>query len=77
MFFYEVFPVVSEAKLSILNPHRCFCGTCIISVLEQFRQNVSRALNLLEELVPRACELWILLQLLPSLCRRLTDGLEV
>jgi hypothetical protein len=54
VFFYKIPSVMSKNELLFVNDHKRFGGTCIISILEHFRQDMSWALNLLEKLKPGA-----------------------
>ena len=59
MLFNEVFAVVREDKMPVIYTYGGFCGSGVVSILQQFRQNMSWALNLLEELMPGSRKVWV------------------
>jgi hypothetical protein len=77
MLFREVLAIVLEREGLILDKDRRLRRSSVIGILEELREDMSRALNLLEELVPRACKLWILFQLVPPLRSPLANALEI
>ena len=62
-------PLCVKTKNPVVDADAGFGGARIVGILEQLRQDMSRALNLLEQLVPRAASSGIRFQLIPSAAR--------
>ncbi len=77
MLFCEIFAVMAENELSVADLHGRVSCTRVIRILQELRHDMPRALHLLEELVPWASKLRILLQLDPAPGRSRTDVLKV
>ncbi len=75
--FAEVLAVVGEGEAPVRDADRGFGRLGVIRVLQQLGEYVARALNLPEQLMPRARELGITLELVPTSSRGIADALEV
>src|SRR5208283_4324067 len=65
MLFSEVFTIVGENEVSILNTHRGFCCSGVVRVLKKLRKNMPGALHLPEKLMPRPCQFRISVKFIP------------
>src|SRR5690349_13389399 len=73
----KILAVVSADEPVTLDADRRFRGAGIIRVLKQFRKHVTRALHLLEQLMPRPGELGIGVQLIPPLPGPIAYAVEI
>ena len=67
MLLRKILSVMLENENPIFNPNSSSCRASIVGVLKKLRQDMPRALYLLEKLVPRPCKFRISLKLIPSL----------
>ena len=77
MLFGEIFAVVLKDERIVLDPDDRFGRAGIVRVLQQFGDDVTRALNLLEQLPPRRGQNGIAFKLLPEFCRFLADRFKI
>ena len=66
MLLLEVFSVVFEDEHLVLDPNARFGSGRVVGVLQQLRDHMSRALDLLEQLMPRPSEIRVRFELIPA-----------
>jgi hypothetical protein len=73
----EILAVVAEQKLVAFNKNASPGCACVICILKKLGDNVTRALHLLEQMVPRRSKFRVGFKLIPALSRSLSDFCEI